>query len=631
MCGIIGVYSFDGSFDKNIESIIKGMAKKITHRGPDANGFWKNEENTIALGHQRLSIIDISDNSAQPMISSDKNSIVFNGEIYNFRELRSKLKDVEFKSNGDTEVLLEYYRKMGKAFVDELTGMFAIAIWDNSKKRLLLIRDRIGKKPLYYSIQKGKIAFASEIKALLEVPWIEKRLNSEALYQFLTFGFVPGSKTMFDGIKKLMPGELLEIDESGNILLEKFWSPSAIEVSNQSKTLQRELKKRAEAVIKKRLVSDVPVGVFLSGGVDSGYISKVISDDNTNVTHSFSIRTETPTGEKDANLARGVARELGFDHHEKTVDSKDCEEVFLEIVKIFDDPLFDATNFGIYYLSEMAKKQNIKVVLSGDGPDELFFGYNKWITYKNIYPFFKFLSFLPHFVKFIFHKMTTFFFSRLQLEKISYKAILNQELFWGSDRGFHKREKTKILSEKFFEVLEETDENEIISQYREEFSKINYKDKSFTSWMCFLGSRFVVPQIFLHRADLLGMHHSIEIRTPYLDHSFFEYALSVFSKWKVQKWEGKFIFRKALEEFLPKTILNQEKIGFASDSQKWLEVPIFKVFDNDFLRINADLQLFNEDEVLKLLRACKGGNFQDFEKLCLLGFLIAWLDVWIVK
>ncbi|MFM7729343.1 MAG: asparagine synthase (glutamine-hydrolyzing), partial [Flavobacteriales bacterium] len=382
-------------------SVVRKMNQRLSHRGPDDEGVWKDDRSDIAFGHRRLSILDLSAAGHQPMTGRDGKTIVFNGEIYNYRELQDCFfKDVALHSSSDTEILLLMLERFGLSAIDQLIGMFAFAVWDPAKEELLLVRDRAGKKPVYYLQENGCFAFASEIGALLEVPGFRPRLDEKALYDFLTFNLLAPPQTMFEGVKKLPPAHWLRVSRNGELTTGRYWSPAYSDLSALSeKQLSERTQKLLLDAVSHRMVSDVPVGAFLSGGVDSSAVVALMSETSRLPVRTYSIGFEGQPDYDERKFAEQVSKRFGTSHHEKIVRADEIRDYLSRIVSAFDEPLADATCIPIHFLSQQARADGTPVVLTGDGADELFAGYRNWQKYASIYPWYDLASHLPHAVK----------------------------------------------------------------------------------------------------------------------------------------------------------------------------------------------------------------------------------------
>lgn len=369
------------------------MNRAVAHRGPDDAGVWSDRPRGIFLGHQRLSILDLSARGHQPMHGTDGSSIVFNGEIYNYKEIRKQFEPTSFHSDTDTEVLLRLHERDGLAGLTPLNGMFAFALWSPSSDKLFLARDRLGKKPLYYTTMNGIFAFSSEIKALLQLEWVKAELDEEALYHFLTFNKLSPPKTMFRGIQKFHPAHFMIVGRSGIEQYAPYWDVSYQAQAGTSEAFYcQQVDDRLRESVRKRMVSDVPVGAFLSGGVDSSAIVALMSEFASGPVRTFSIGFADAPAYDEREHAERIARKFRTDHHEKIVSRDEIVQFLPKIVEIYDEPLADATSIPLYFLSQMARATGTKVVLTGDGSDELFCGYGQWLRYAQVEPAYRLIA-----------------------------------------------------------------------------------------------------------------------------------------------------------------------------------------------------------------------------------------------
>ncbi|MEP7265058.1 MAG: asparagine synthase (glutamine-hydrolyzing), partial [Bacteroidota bacterium] len=376
MCGINGIYNFTGQHLADVPSLISGMNKSIAHRGPDDEGTWNTADHKLFFGHRRLSIIDLSQLGHQPMLDEHGNAIIFNGEIYNYQELKKAIPDHHFKSDSDTEVLMELLHRKGTACLKDLNGMFAFAWWNNKEQKLILARDRIGKKPLYYTLQNGVLAFSSEIRALLTLPWVKAQPDDESLYHFLTFNQVSSPKTLFRNIYKIAPASY--ITANSNVVDQPvvYWDVEYKNIAEKDEqSICSRINKELTDAVSLRMVADVPVGAFLSGGVDSSAIVAYMNQLGFSKIKTYSIGFSHQPDYTELKYAEKIAKKYGTEHFEKIVQPDDLKELLPEMASIFDEPLADATAIPIWFISKLARENGTIVVQTGDGSDEIFGGY----------------------------------------------------------------------------------------------------------------------------------------------------------------------------------------------------------------------------------------------------------------
>lgn len=568
MCGICGFYQSDLKADK---SDLKLMNNQIIHRGPDDDGYYFNGR--VGLAARRLSIIDLN-TGHQPLTSHSKmNWITYNGEVYNFKELREELKarGYKFRTSTDTEVIVNLYEEFGLDFVKKLRGMFAIGIYDIKKNKLILIRDRIGIKPLYYSFQPENktLIFASEIKSILKYPGIKKELNNNALDLFLTLEYIPAPFSIFKNINKLPSGHIL-IYENGNIQIKKYWEIKKGKLNGNFNELKEQFLSLLNESVKMRMISDVPLGAFLSGGIDSSAITSVMSSISENRIKTFSIGFEEKSY-SELKYSKIVSEKFNTDHYTKSL-SPDINELVLFLSNFFDEPLGDFSNFPTYLVSKAAREK-VTVILSGDGGDEIFGGYEHYIAQK-IARFVDFPIFRP------FHKLfskTTNLFPPSELKKGFTNRIKRfSEGLSNSYKNRHFRwmlflsnfQKTKLyspdfLDPRFLNILPLRRPFEKYFELSREFDGLNQD-------LCLDLKTYLVDNILV-KVDRMSMATSLEARVPLLDHKIVEFAFSIPEDFKLKGYTTKWFFKKSMEGILPDEIIYRQKEGFSIPIKNWLK------------------------------------------------------------
>lgn len=553
MCGIAGVVS-PKIEDK--EAVIGGMVEKITHRGPDDDGFFVDK--FVGLGMRRLSIIDLA-SGRQPIATEDEKMLIFfNGEIYNYKELKKDLidKKYKFKTDSDTEVILHLYEEYGESMLDKLRGMFTFAIYNTETKDIFIARDFFGIKPLYYLMMDGKIvAFSSEIKSFMSVPGFKTEVNDSAAYNFLSFQYNPLTETFFKGVYKLLPGYYLKMNvESGLAEIKKYWSfdfdqDNKIE---ESKTIEavREIIKDS---VEHHMIADVPVGGFLSGGVDSSIITSLMQEvRGDNKIKTFTVGFESLT---EGQEAKQTSDFLKSDHREITVGPEEYFASLPKVVYHFDEPVADPSAIGLYFVAKEAKK-HVKVVLSGEGADELFGGYNIYLE-----PFARAkLSWIPS----VFIDFTVKIFDLLKFNfwGTNYLRRLNQKL---EDRYIGN---ASIFSQKELGSLWKGNKEKMISLsplYKKstglsESTRMQYID--INTWL--------VGDI-LAKADKMTMANSLELRVPFLDVEVANIASLLPNNFKWRNGVTKYILREAFKNVIPEETRNRKKLGFPTPIRDWLK------------------------------------------------------------
>ncbi|MGB7210829.1 MAG: asparagine synthase (glutamine-hydrolyzing) [Pyrinomonadaceae bacterium] len=569
MCGITGFISKDKNAPVDQRTaLLDRMCASISYRGPDEQGILVRER--AALGMRRLSIIDIK-TGQQPIFSDDGNlAIVYNGEIYNFRELRSELESLghKFKTSSDTEVIVNAYEEFGSTCLKKLRGMFAFAIWNFREESLFIARDRVGKKPLFYSVtENGSFVFGSELKTLLVHGEIKRDIDLAALDAYLTFGYVPEENCILKNVHKLLPGHFL-IFKDGQIKTEKYWDfdyaePQNIKTEGEYVEI---LRKKIRESVNIRLISEVPLGAFLSGGVDSSTIVAMMSQCSDKPVKTFSIGFKEDSFDE-LKYARIAARQFGTDHHEFIV-TPDLFDLVDELVWHFDEPFSDPSSLPTYMLSRMAR-EHVTVVLSGDGGDELFAGYSRYVINEKRGGF----ASLPKairegFLRPISEKLPHSTRGKNYLYNISLDST---DRYIDSVSCFNGPRKSYLYSDDFRERLNSG------------FGKSEHSFRSFANSvstgseidkLLYLDSKTYLPGDILTKVDRMTMANSLEARVPLLDHELIEFVVGIPSHLKMNGLETKHILKKAMEGIVPNEILYREKQGFGVPIGEWINIQL---------------------------------------------------------
>jgi asparagine synthase (glutamine-hydrolysing) len=600
-------------------------------RGPDDSGIWSNEKQNVFLGHQRLSIIDLSSAGHQPMHSNrSSKTIVFNGEIYNYNELKKQLTTSNFQSNTDTEVLLELYHERNDSFLSELRGMFAFSIWNEDRQELRLARDRAGQKPLYYSIQNGVFAFSSQLKSLLELPWIKKELDEEALYHFLTYNHLVPPFTMFKGIHKFEPGYEMLVGTEGIRSYKPYWSLDLTHTKEKPEKVEEKVYQNLECSVEYRMISDVPVGAFLSGGVDSSAIVALMSKRTAKPIKTYSIGFEGQAEYDELSYAREVAKLFGTEHIEKVVKAEDFKKLLPKIVEIFDEPIADSTCIPIYFLAQLAKENGTTVILTGDGADELYGGYSNWKKYNKMHPYFQAYSKLPKALRKGVSSLYGKYDKASPLYEMLKRSEKEQDFFWSGAKGFKESTKNDFLTEGFLSRTSKFNSFSIISDLKSEFASLDHSDQSdYLNWLCFTGLRNIIPNLYVNRLDKLTMAHSVEGRSPFLDHDIIQNALSIRGDLKINDGEAKYILKKSLERILPDSVLYRKKQGFCVPLKEWGTDIMVEYLEEELSLFCSNVDVFKEEKLLAILGNVKSGKSNNTNMLWTIYFLIQWYNKWI--
>lgn len=645
MCGICGIYKFGRVQTEISESLIIEMRDRMVHRGPDDAGTYISPDGNVGLGHRRLSIIDLSSAGQQPMTNEDRTIwISFNGEIYNHLKLRTELLDKGhiYTSDTDTETIIHLYEERGLDFVQALEGMFAIAIWDSNINRLILVRDRLGVKPLYYTELPGQLLFASEIKGLLAHPGVIRDINEDALYHYLTFLATPAPHTLFRGINKLPAGYMLVCDKNGNINMNRYWDaivPSPVEEYNEQFCIDRIRALLSEAV-EKRMMSDVPFGVFLSGGIDSSANVALMSRFMDQPVRTFTVGFRDGEGYNELEYARQISHMFGTDHHEIMIGPDEVVEFLPNLIFHQDEPIADPVCVPLYYVSKLVKDSGTTVVQVGEGSDEIFSGYSNYIDYLNIYEKgWQKLERLPLMMRKAMGMMLTpfsgfianNFLSRGQklFPELVRRMSNGEDLFWGSVVVYDEVSKNELLSPAF------RNRTKGLSSYSVSKSHIDQirKEKptaDFLERMIYLELKMRLSELLLMRVDKITMATSIEARVPFLDHKLVEFAMNIPRKLKYQDGQGKAILKKALEGLIPYNIIYRKKQGFGLPIKEWFIDRMSRFIEDSLMRSPLrKRELFNYDHVRAQLNAHRSGKIDySFNLWCLLN-LSLWYEHWI--
>jgi len=577
MCGIVGALAFKNSNFTITEPYIVGMRDTMQHRGPDGAGVWVSDDGRVGLGHRRLSIIDLSNTAAQPM--SNENGtlwVSFNGEIYNHTDIRAELEQIGghiWKTDhSDTEVIIHAFEQWGIDCIEKFRGMFAIALWDAKNRELWLIRDRIGIKPLYYSIHNGRITFASEIKALLKDPDQKRAVHEEAFYHYLSFLTTPAPQTLFDGIKKVPNSTWLRISEDGQIREHRYWDMfdnatplTGVPEDEIAERLIAELR----TAVKLRKVSDVPVGVFLSGGIDSSTNAALFSEGEGGPVKTFSIgyEGEYQSYQNELHYARQMAELVKADHHELLLTQDDLLDFLPTMVYLQDEPIADPVCVPVYYVSKLARDNGVIVCQVGEGSDELFWGYPGWKTSLELQKY----DDLP--VPRMFKKLGLMGLQWLGKDASHYYEWLRRgaydvPVFWGGAEAFYETQKKRLLSPRLRKQFDGYTSWEALKPIRQRFEEKSW-EKSHLSWMSYLDLNLRLPELLLMRVDKMSMGVSLEGRVPFLDHKFVELAMGIPEAIKTKDGVLKYILKKSARGLIPDELIDRKKQGFGVPVYEW--------------------------------------------------------------
>ena len=604
MCGIVGIFNHSRN-ERVSESKLRMMRDSMTHRGPDDSGIYINPDQSLGLGHRRLSIIDLSELGRQPMTeASGRIHITYNGEIYNFRELRSELEKegVVFRSRSDTEVLLYLYKKLGEGMLDLLRGMFAFAIWDEDRRRLFLARDRIGVKPLYYFNQSGTFAFASEIKALLASGEVPRDVNTEAFYHYLSFLTTPAPQTLFDGIYKLPAGHWLSVDGSGQVHTKQWWTPLSREaVKDDEATVIERVRGLLDDSVRYRMVSDVPFGVFLSGGIDSSTNVALMARMMDRPVESFSIAFRGENKYNELQYAKLVAEEFHTNHHETEIGMAELMDFLPQLIHHQDEPIADPVCIPVYFVAKLAKESGVAVCQVGEGSDELFCGYPYWSYLLSLERLRQIYAVVPRPLR----KLAARFARQLEAPssgKLEYlrRASSDEPVFWGGAEAFFETHKQQLLSSDYLGRVAGTTSASIIGQYFREFVAGTDNPEPL-NWMTFVDLKLRLPELLLMRVDKMTMATAVEARVPFLDHKLVEYVMSLPQSIKAPDSQTKHILKRAVSGLIPDEIINRPKQGFAVPITEWFQQELGDAIRAKLTAFNQKHGYFNKGELQRLL------------------------------
>ncbi len=603
MCGFVGYINKE----KDKKDNIKKMADLIAHRGPDSEGYYTDEN--IALGFRRLSIIDLEGGS-QPIYNKDNTKvIVFNGEIYNYQILREELKEkgYEFVTNTDTEVILHGYEEYSEKILDKLRGMFAFVIYDIKSKEIFAARDFYGIKPFYYAKMNNTFMFGSEIKSFLRHPDFKKELNLKMLEYYLTFQYSAGAETFFKNVYKLMPGHYLKYKD-GNLEIKKYYELKL--EADENKTYEewkKEIDEALQDTIQAHKISDVEVGSFLSSGVDSSFIAASSKVDKT-----FTVGFDNGKKYNEISYAKELSEEIKTQNINRIISKEDYFKSLKNIAYYMDEPLADPSAIALYFVANVAS-QNVKVSLSGEGADEIFGGYNiynepfVWPWYYKI----------PYPVRFVIGKLAGIFPSHRGLNFLVRRGKKLEDRYVGNAFIFDNKEINKLLAFK----RETTSFKDLTQEY---YDKV--KDKDDVTKMQYIDFNFWLIGDILLKADKMSMANSLEVRVPFLDRPLIDKACKIPTKYKVDKYKTKKLFRDIAHETLPQKVSDKKKLGFPVPIRLWLKED--DVYNLVKKRFETAKEFFNVKEIIKLLDEHKNGKKDNSRKIWTIYMFLLWYDVY---
>ena len=575
MCGICG-YFWQSSVERSLP--LDRMNDTMAHRGPDDRGTWTSSDGRVGLANRRLAIIDLSPAGHQPMTNEDGTVwIAYNGEVYNFEVLRRDLlsKGHQFRSRSDTETLVHLYEEYGDEMVQRLRGMFAFAIWDEKRRRMFIARDRVGIKPLYYTQSDGAFLFSSEIRALVRsgLPGLCPKLNRGALLQFMAMGFVSPPDTMFAGIGKLPPGHSMVVDDRG-LNIKRYWDVfqgvERVEGLSEEKYVNHTLELLEESV-RIRLVADVPVGVFLSGGIDSSLVAALAARNSSHPVQSFTLGFRDHAEYNELEHARRVAQHLKADAHEVMIGPQEVREFFPRFLEFQEEPVINPIWFAMYFVSKLARENGVIVVLSGDGGDELYAGYQKWMDYLRLYegaPY-RVMRAMPAGLRSAAGSLARTVIRKENQREVMRRAAVGQELFWGNTT-FKSDQLARMLSSDVFDGGDLWSRLPLPDLQKDFRRSLGHNPETPLAWMSYCALKGSLLEDYLMRLDKMGMAASIEGRVPLLDHEFLRWSQSIPEVHKYPGYRGKHLLREVAYRLLPRELIDRPKMGFCAPVEAWL-------------------------------------------------------------
>ncbi len=627
MCGITGWINLQQSNNSPEvrEGILHSMCERIVHRGPNSEGLWFDD--TVALGMRRLSVIDL-ETGDQPVLNEDKSVVVMmNGEIYNYREVRTDLekKGHKFTTKSDTEVLPHLYDEYGEDIVDHLNGMYAFSLWDTRRKKLIIARDRFGEKPLYYGVFDGKLIYASEPKAILAHPAVKPELNLDALRQYLSYDYVPAPNSIYKGISKLPAAHMMTV-ENGEVKIRRYWNQT-FEKPDAKPTIESaafDLKDLLSDAVRMRLVADVPLGILLSGGIDSSTVAAFAVRHASERVKTFSIGFEEDSFDE-TQYARQVAKHLNTEHYEEKLSATTAGDLISEIGTWLDEPVSDGSLIPTFLLAQFVRK-HVTVALGGDGGDEIFAGYPMYYahkvakTYTSIPKFLRsgliepIVRALPVSTK----NMSFDYKAKRFVRAANLDAVERHHSWFGS---FSADEQLRLLTP---EILGASD-GDIYRGPREMLSLCDATDE--IEQMQFLDMNYYMAEDILTKVDRAAMAVSLETRTPFLDPRVARFVAALPLEYKLKGSNGKYILKKAVEDLLPKTILDRPKKGFGIPIAEWLKGRLNPLM-HDLLSPKRlrDQGLFEAEYVQMLISEHETGRASHHKQLWTLLVFQLWYD-----
>jgi asparagine synthase (glutamine-hydrolysing) len=617
------------------EAVAKAMTDAISHRGPDDEGAWAAPEQRVALGHRRLSIVDLSPAGHQPMSNEDGTVwITYNGEVYNHEALRGELeaKGHRYRSRTDSETIVHLYEEEGPRCVERLQGMFAFAIWDTRRRELFLARDRLGVKPLHYAQLPGGIVFGSEVKALLRHPAVTADLDEEGFFHYLTFAFAPPPRTLFAGIRKLAPAERMTVRADGSAQRDTYWSPFAPDVAAQVAAMSEpEMIEHTRDLLRdsigKRMMSDVPFGVFLSGGLDSSTNVALMAELTSQPVRTYSTAPRGHSRYDELEYARAVAKRFGTDHHEVVIDESDLEGYIPELVHHQDEPTSDWTAIPQHFVTKLARDDGTIVVQVGEGSDEIFHGYKGYVDHRRfVVPF---QRYLPPAARRAAGRAALAATRRtgrgIRHGEALYDAAHSPLPYWGGALCFRGDLKRRLVDGRlpFGDSL-------AIPEGHWRRAEAERPSADLFQKMTYVELKQRLPELLLMRLDKITMASSVEGRDPFLDHDLVEFVLALPPEMKYRDGTGKWVLKQSMQGLLPDDIITRPKQGFGTPMVEWLRAGFGRRAQETVRRSRLrERGLLDYDRIDELFAAHRSGRADWSYHLWNLYSVSAWYDHWV--
>ncbi len=666
MCGIAGVFRLADAGKPVDGDVLSRMRDTMVHRGPDGEGIWISEDGRVGLAHRRLSIIDLDPRAAQPMCNEDASIwVTFNGEIYNHRRLRAELEQSghRFKTDhSDTEVIVHGYEQWGmEGLLQRLEGMFGIGIWDAPRRLLTLVRDRVGIKPLYFNLQDGTLRFASEIKAILADLEVERDMDPMAMYHYLSFLTTPAPMTMFKGIFKLPAGYYMEVREDGDLRAHRYWDampgqgidPGELKGLSESATEEFYLKgirDRLDKAVEKRMMSDVPFGVFLSGGVDSSTNVALMSRHTDNL-DTFTIGFRDHKHLNELEHAELIAKKFNTNHHVVLIEESDMVGYLDDLIHHQDEPIADWVCIPLYFVSKLARDSGAKVIQVGEGADEQFSGYASYMGYLDLHKNY-WQPFRRWFPKPMQHATAALAKTAASLRPgltmyadIIQRAANDREHFWSGATVFWDLLKNQLVnggtiesagvpeavmnSGLFPKSYLQPDTFNVIRSFQDRLASA-HPNLDVLNRMIYNEFKLRLPELLLMRVDKISMSVALEARVPFLDHKLVEFTMDIPMKWKVKNGMAKHLLKKAVEGLIPDEIIYRKKMGFGAPMAQWLRGDFGRQVEAGIM--NSGLMkrgYFNQDYIGSLISDHRSERTDNSLYIWTLFNLTSWYDYWI--